>query len=141
MPDNLVQTVLTFFSGTAFMTLAGYLFARPKMKAEAATKRAEGDGIDVSTQTRIIDGWVAYAERLEARLTAQEQARAADTKRIDAFERREHLISLHVFSQTLWQQKAYLVMHEEQRTQVGPPPVLDPHIFDPESLFPKETPE
>ncbi len=121
---TLLPYLITSLGGGSFATIVGYFFLRPKTTTEAAKNRAEASGVDVGSQNRIIEGWKEYAADLEARLTRSDA-------RITAIEQRESLLSFHVFAQTLWIQKSYLVMTEEQRKVVGHPPVIDAALISP----------
>lgn len=119
---QILQGVIAFFVGGSFASVVGYIFLRPKTKAEAAAKRAEGDHVDVGSQAEIIESWRKHSKDLEDRLARTEA-------RLDESDRREHDITLLLFQMSLWQQKAYLLMTEEQRTQAGQPPKINNELF------------
>jgi hypothetical protein len=121
--STIIQGVVLFFFGSSFASILGYIFMRPKTRAEAAAKRAEGDKVDVASQTEIITNWATYSKELEERIEKLKE-------RVDAADRREHKIAILIFQLTYWQQKAYLLLTAEQRAQVGEPPVVDPTLFD-----------
>ena len=121
--STIVQGIVLFFVGGSFASIVGYIFMRPKTRAEAAAKRAEGDKVDVASQTEIIANWTTYSKELEGRMQKLQE-------RVDAADRREHKIAVLIFQLTYWQQRAYLLLTEEQRSQVGEPPHVDPTLFD-----------
>lgn len=120
--SEIIKMVLLFFGGSGFATIIGYFFLRPKTRAEAAAKRAEGDHVDVGSQAEIIESWRKHSKDLEERLTRAEG-------RLDSADRREHDIALLVFQMSMWQQRAYLLLTDDQRGQTGEPPKVDPAFF------------
>jgi hypothetical protein len=121
--SNLIVAVLIFLGGSSVTALIGYLFLRPKTRAEAASKRAEGDNLDVRSQDAIIASQAAYTARLEARI-----ARLED--RLDGADRREHIVAIFVYDSSNWMRRASDLMEPNQRELVGPPPKADQELFD-----------
>ena len=119
----LITTVMVFLGGSSVTAGVGYLFLRPKTRAEAAAKRAEGDNLDVRSQGEIITRWREYAADLEKRLKIVEG-------RVDNADRREHLVAIFVYQASTWMQRATEAMDPQQRTRVGAAPEPHPSLFE-----------
>jgi UPF0716 family protein affecting phage T7 exclusion len=120
--SNLIIAVLVFLGGGSVTAVIGYLFLRPKTRAEAASKRAEGDNLDVRSQDAIIASQAAYTKRLEERIERLEM-------RLDDADRREHIVAIFVYESSNWMRRASDLMEPNQRELVGPPPKADPELF------------
>jgi hypothetical protein len=118
----LIVAVLVFLGGSSVTALIGYLFLRPKTRAEAASKRAEGDNLDRSSQDKIIAAQASYAERLEIRIKHLEE-------RLDMADQREHIVAIFVYEASNWMRRASDLMEPHQRELVGEPPKADPELF------------
>lgn len=122
-PQVLVTAVMVFLGGSSVTALIGYLFLRPKTRAEAAAKRAEGDNLDVKSQGEIIARWREYSEALEKRLSILE-------RRVDTADRREHLVAIFVYQASNWMRRSWEAMDPQQRVLAGDPPNPDPSLFE-----------
>lgn len=122
-PQVLITALMLFLGGSSVTAVVGYLFLRPKTRAEAAAKRAEGDNLDVRSQGEIITRWREYAADLEKRLLILED-------RVDTADRREHLVAIFVYQASTWMRRASEAMDPQQRALVGDPPTPDPSLFE-----------
>jgi len=120
---TLIVGLLAVLSGSSVTALIGYLFLRPKTRAEAAAKRAEGDNLDVRSQGEIIARWREYAADIERRLKILED-------RLDNADRREHLVAIFVYQASNWMRRSWEAMDPTQRALVGDPPIPDPSLFE-----------
>jgi hypothetical protein len=122
-PQVLITAVMVFLGGSSVTAVIGYVFLRPKTRAEAAAKRAEGDNLDVRSQGEIITRWREYAADLEKRLGDVED-------RVDTADRREHLVAIFVYQASTWMQRATEAMDPQQRALVGAAPSPHPSLFE-----------
>ena len=119
---TVIVAVLALLGGSSVTALIGYLFLRPKTRAEAAAKRAEGDNLDVKSQEQIIASQAAYTARLEERIKRLEE-------RLDIADKREHIVAVFVYDASNWMRRASDLMEPNQRELVGPPPKADLELF------------
>lgn len=120
---GLINSLLVFLAGSSLATLISYLFLRPKTRAEAAAKRAEGDNLDIQSQAAIIARWREYAGDLERRVKDLEEHR-------DASDRREHIVAIFVYQASGWMRRAWDLMSPAMKETTGEPPTPDPQLFD-----------